>query len=55
VGPTHQSLTDTGGATTLEVSAFHITLSNFPNQQSPLSTKGSRPVSGYPPKHYQLN
>jgi hypothetical protein len=36
--PTHQSLTDTGGGTTLEVPAFHIPLLGLPNQLSPLST-----------------
>jgi hypothetical protein len=30
-GATHQSLTDTGGATTLKVPAFHIPLPDLPN------------------------
>jgi hypothetical protein len=34
-GPTHRSLTDTGGATTLEVSAFHVPLPR-PSQQTVL-------------------
>jgi hypothetical protein len=37
-GPTHRSLTNTGGATTLEVPGFHIPLLDLPNWQSPLST-----------------
>jgi hypothetical protein len=37
-GPTHRSLIDTGGATTLEVPACHIPLPDLPNQLSPLST-----------------
>jgi hypothetical protein len=34
--PTHRSLTDTAGATTLEVLTFHIPLPDLPNQRSPL-------------------
>jgi hypothetical protein len=35
-GPTHRSLTNIGGATTMEVPAFHIPLFDLPNQLSPL-------------------
>jgi hypothetical protein len=37
-GPTHRSLTDTDGATNLEVPAYHIPLPDLPNQLSLLST-----------------
>jgi hypothetical protein len=33
-GPTHRSLNDTGGDTSLEVSAFHITTPDLPNRRS---------------------
>jgi hypothetical protein len=33
-GPTHRPLTDTGGATTLKVSALHIPLPDIPNRWS---------------------
>jgi hypothetical protein len=36
-GPTRRSLTDTDGATTLEVLACHVPLSDLLNQLSPLS------------------
>jgi hypothetical protein len=35
-GPTHRSLIDTGGATTLEVPACHIPLHDLPNKLSPV-------------------
>jgi hypothetical protein len=38
--PTHRSLTDTGGATTLEVPACRVPLSDLSNQLSSLSPKG---------------
>jgi hypothetical protein len=53
-GATHRSLTDTGGATTLEVPACHIPLPDLPNQLSPLSTEGPCPVSSLT-KFHQLN
>jgi hypothetical protein len=37
-GSTHRSLTDTDGATNLEVPAYHIPLPDLPNQLSLLST-----------------
>jgi hypothetical protein len=37
-GSTHRSLIDTGGATTLEVPVFHISLSDLPNRRSQLFT-----------------
>jgi hypothetical protein len=40
-GPTERSLINTGGgATTLEVTAFHVPLPDLPDQMSPLSPSG---------------
>jgi hypothetical protein len=45
-GPTHQSLIDIDGGTTLEVLAFHITLSALPNRGCSAFPQWPRPVSG---------
>jgi hypothetical protein len=39
-GPTHRSLSNTDGTTTLEVPTFNIPLPNLPNWLSPLPSKG---------------